>query len=68
MDPALYNLTSYANSNFAKDHANRNLVIKYSFFLNRAMVLWRSKKQRIVFNSINKTKYITLRHAAKKAV
>lgn len=42
--------------------------MSYCFFLNRAMVSWSSKKQRIVSISAIKAKYIALGHAAREAV
>lgn len=63
-----YGLISYANSNFAKDPENRKLVIGYCFFLNRAVVLWSSKKQQTISTSTTGAKYIALRYEAKEAV
>lgn len=66
--PLLYGLISYANSKFAKDPEDWKLVIGYCFFLNGAMVSWSSKKQRTVFTSTIKVKYIALGYAARGAV
>lgn len=55
-----YSLISFVNSNFAKDPKNYKLVINYCFFLNREIVFWYSKKQRIISASITKAKYISL--------
>lgn len=40
----------------------------YYFFMNRVMVSWNSKKQRIVFISTIEAKYITLGYVARKAI
>lgn len=40
----------------------------YYFFLNRVVVLWSSKKQKIVSISITKAKYITLKYVAREAL
>ncbi len=63
-----YGLIGYADSNFAGDLENRKLVMGYSFFLNRAVVSWSSKKQRTVSTSTTEAEYIVLGHAAKEAV
>ena len=63
-----YGLVSYADSNFAGDPEDQKSVIGYCFFLNRAMVSWSSKKQRIVSTSTIKAKYIALGHATREAV
>lgn len=44
IDLALYNLTGYANSNFAKYHANQKSIMKYYIFLNKVVILWNNKK------------------------
>lgn len=33
-----YDLVGFADSNFARDVKNRKLVMRYDFFLNRAVV------------------------------
>lgn len=67
-DPLLYGLTGFANNNFARDSRDRKSVMRYCFFLNRVVVLWFSKKQRIVCISMTKAQYIALGHVTKKAV
>ena len=67
-NPPLYGLTGYANSNFAGDPADRNLVMGYCFFLNGAVVSWSSKKLKTVSTSTTEAEYIALRHVAKEAV
>lgn len=44
------------------------MVIGYCFFLNRAVVSWYSKKQRIVSTSTTKAEYIALGHGTREAV
>ncbi len=66
--PPLYGLLGYANSNFAGDSEDRKSVMGYCFFLNEAVVLWSSKKQRIVSTSTTKAEYIALGHVAREAV
>lgn len=63
-----YSLKSFADSNFAKDFGDYNLVIGYYFFLNKIVVSWYRKKQRTVSTSMTKTKYIALRYTAKKVI
>lgn len=67
-DPPPYGLIDYADSNFAGDPEDQKLVMDYCFFLNRAVVFWRSKKQRTISISITEAKYIALRHVAREAV
>ena len=43
-NPPPYSLTGYADSNFAGDPADQKSVMRYCFFLNRAVVSWSSKK------------------------
>ena len=67
-DFLLYNLISYANSNFIKDSKDYKLVIGYCFFLNGALVLWSSKKQQTIPKLTTKVEYIALGLVAKEAV
>lgn len=67
-NPLSYELVGYADNNFARDTEDQKSVIGYFFFLNRAMVFWSSKRQRIIFILTTKIKYIALGHTAKKAV
>ena len=67
-DPPPYGLIGYAESNFAEDPADRKSVMGYCFFLNGAVVLWSSKKQKIMSTSTTKAEYIALGHAAREAV
>lgn len=55
-DLPLLRVRDYANSNFVRDLEDKKLVIGYCFFLNEAVVLWRSKKQRTVSTSITEAK------------
>ena len=63
-----YRLSSYTNSNFAWNLKDLKSVIGYYYFLNGVVILWKSKKQRIVFIPIAKTKYITLRYVIREVV
>ncbi len=67
-EPLLYGLVGYADSNFAGDPENRKSVISYCFFLNGAVVLWSSKKQRTIFTLTTKAEYIAFGHIAKEAI
>lgn len=67
-DLPLYGSLSFVNSNFAGDSEDYKLVMGHWSFLNRAVVSWSRKKQRIVFISITKVKYITLDHASRVLV
>lgn len=64
----LYGLVGYTDSNFTGDPKDRKSVMGYYFFLNGAMVSWSSKKQRIIFTSTTKIKYIVLRYMARGAI
>lgn len=66
-DPS-YRLTRYKNSNYTRDPEDHKSLIGYYFFINSGIVSWCSKKQRTVFISITKTKYITLSYATQKNV
>ena len=63
-----YGFISYADSNFAKDLRDQRSVIGYCFFLNRVVILWNNKNQKIVSISITKVEYIALGHVAREAV
>lgn len=63
-----YDLIRYVKSNFAGYLEDRKFVMGYYFFFNRAVVLWSSKKQRIVSISTTKAEYIALEYAARKVV
>lgn len=67
-NPPLYGLIGYADSNFARDPGDRKSVMGYCFFLNGAVVLWSSKKQRTMSTSTIEAEYIALGHAAREAV
>ena len=41
--PASYDLIRYGDNNFVKDPEDRKSVMRYYFFLNKAIVLWSSK-------------------------
>lgn len=64
----LYGLIKYVNSNYAGNLEDYKLVIRYYFFINRAIVSWYNKKQRTVFISTTETKYIALGHAAQESI
>lgn len=68
MLPPPYGLIGYADSNFAGDPEDRKSVMGNYFFLNGAVVLWSSKKQQTVSNSITEAEYIALGHIAREAV
>lgn len=67
-DPPLFGLKGYTNNNFINDSKDWMLVMSYCFFLNGAVVSLNSKKQRTVFISITKAKYIVLGHVTKEVV
>ena len=66
--PAPYGLIGYGDSNFAGDREDRKSVMGYCFFLNRAVVSWSSKKQKIVSTSTTEAEYIAISHAAREGV
>lgn len=53
-----YSLIGYSNSNFTKDPEDRKLVMRYYFFLNRVVISWSSKKQKIILTLTTKAEYI----------
>lgn len=63
-----FGLKGFANSNFTSNLKNRMLVMGYCFFVNSAVVLRSSKKQKNVFISITEAKYIALGHGAREVV
>ena len=67
-DSPLYNLIRYMDSNFNGDQTDQKLVMGYCFFLNRAVILWSSKKQKTVSTSTTKAEYIALGHATREVV
>ncbi len=67
-EPPPYDLVGYADSNFTGDLEDRKSVMGYCFFLNGAVVLWSSKKQRTVSTLTIKAEYIALGQEAKEAV
>lgn len=63
--PPPYGLIGYAD-NFARDPEDRKSVIGYCFFLNGAVVSWRSKKQQTVSTSTTEAEYIAFRTWGKR--
>ena len=61
-----YRLIGYVDNNFARDLKDQKSVISFYFFLNRAVVSWSSKKQKIVSISTTKTEYIVISHVDRK--
>ncbi len=67
-DPSPYGLVGYTDSNLAGDSKDQKSVMGYHFFLNGAVVLWSSKKQRTVFTSITEAEYIAFGYIARKTI
>lgn len=67
-DLPLYNFLSYVDNNFTNDSEDQKSVIGHFFFFNITIVLWSSKKQRIVSTFIIKAKYIVFAYVAKEIV
>ena len=65
-DPLPYGLIGYADSKFARDPEDHKSVMGYCFFLNRAVVLWRSKKQQTISTSTTEAKYIAPGYTARE--
>lgn len=63
-----YNLIGYTENNFTKNIKNWKLIMKYYFSLNGVVISEKNKKQRTIFISIIKVKYITFKYVAKKVV
>lgn len=61
-----YNLVDYVDSDFVENLEDQKSVMGYYFFLNRAIVLQSSKKQRTVSTLTTKREYIILGHTAKE--
>lgn len=64
----LFRLIEYSDSNYANNSKNQKLIIKHYFFIYKAIISQCSKKQRIIFTSITKVKYIVLRYVGRKSV
>lgn len=64
----LIGLIDFTNSNFAKNLNDWKLVISYCFFLNKVVVSWYDKKQRIILTLTTETEYNIFGHVIKKAV
>ena len=56
----LFGLIEYKDNSYARDLKDKKFVIRYYYFINRAVVSWYSKKQRIVSIFTIKAKYIIL--------
>lgn len=65
---SLYGLVGYANSNYAGNSEDCKFVMRYCFFVNRALVFWSSKNQRTVSNSTTKAEYIVLSHTVHETI
>ena len=61
---SIFGLIGYINSNYIGDCKNKKFVMRYYIFIDKAIVLWCSKKQRTVLNFTIKAKYIALENAA----
>ena len=66
--PSPFRLIRYGNSSYAGDPEDKNSVMGYCYFINRAVVSWCSKKQRTVLTSTTEAKYIVFGHAAQEAI
>lgn len=55
------NFLNYVNKNFTNNLQDQKSVLKYCFFFNRIVVLYNSKKQKIIYIFIIETKYIILK-------
>ena len=58
----------YADSNYASNPKDWKSIMGYYFFMNRAIIIWSSKKQCIVLTSTIKAEYIKLEHEIYKNV
>lgn len=63
-----YRLIDFVDNNFIKDLKDQKSVIGYCFFLNKVVISWSSKKQRIVSTFTIKTEYIALKHTIRKVI
>lgn len=66
--PSPFKLIGYGDSSYAGDSEDRKSVIRYCYFINRAIVFWYSKKQITVLTSTIEAKYIALGHATREAI
>lgn len=60
----LFGLIEYQNNNYTGDFGDKKSVMEYCYFINREVVSWCSKKQRIVSKSIIRAKYIAFGYTA----
>lgn len=65
---SLFRLIGYRNSNYARNLENKKSGIEYCYFINREVVSWYSKKQKIVSKSIIQAKYITFGYIAQEVI
>lgn len=63
-----YELIRYIVSNYPGDPKDCKSIIKNCFFINGKVVSWYNTKQRIVFTSITKAKYIVLGHTIQENI
>ena len=63
-----HGIVGYVNSNYTSNLKDQKLIISYYFFMNRAVVIWSSKKQLIVSTSTREAKYIGFGHGALESI
>lgn len=63
-----FQLVEYSNSSYARNPEERKLMMRYSYLITGLIVSWCNKKQKIVWTSITKDKYIVLGHISWEAI
>lgn len=57
-----FGLVKYVDNNYAGNPEDRKLMMGHCFFINGAIISWCSKKQKTIYTSTTKAKYIALRY------
>lgn len=63
-----HGVVRYADSSYTGDINDRKLITRYRFFLEKDIVTWCSKRQRIVSISTSKAEYVGMSHGAKEGI
>ena len=64
----LLGIVDYANSNYARDRKDKKSIIRYCFFLKKAINIWFSKQQQSLLMSTSETEYVEMSHKAREEV
>ena len=61
-----FKIVEYSNSNYANDKSNRISIFDYVYMLENESIVWRSRKQKFVVNSITEVEYMILSFCVKE--